>query len=97
MAQGGEPRRLRADVLAATAAISICGAASHLSFGLFTHQAAIIALFLLPIFLGSAWLGSKFFMLGGSRYFRVAALAILMGIGSAAVAGSIGPLLLGWR
>ena len=95
VAQGGEPRRLRANVLASTAAISICGAVSHLSFGLFTHKAMIIASVLLPIFLGCTLLGSHFFLRGGSQYFRGAALAILMGIGLLAVGGSLGPLILG--
>lgn len=97
MAQGGEARRLRADVLAVTATIALCGATSHLSFGLFTHKALIIALILLPIFVGCTWFGARFFLLRGSRYFRAAALAILIGIGLAAVAGSLGPMILGWH
>lgn len=97
VAQGGAPRRLRANVLASTAAISLCGAVSHIGFGLFTQKAAIIALLLLPVFLGCTILGSRFFLRGGSQYFRAAALAILMGIGLAAVAGSLSPLIFGTR
>ncbi|MGE0765229.1 MAG: TSUP family transporter [Hyphomicrobiaceae bacterium] len=97
MAQGGEPRQLRANVLATVMAISACGAISHLSFGLFTHKAIVMAAILLPVFVGFTWLGTRFFLQGGSRYFRAAALAILMGIGLIAVAGSLGPLILGAR
>ncbi|MEZ5817452.1 MAG: sulfite exporter TauE/SafE family protein [Hyphomicrobiaceae bacterium] len=94
MAQGGEPRRLRADVLAVTGAIALCGAASHFSFGLFTHKALVLALTLLPIFVGCTWLGTRFFQYGGSHYFRAAALAILMVIGFAAVGGALKALIL---
>lgn len=95
VAQGGEPRQLRANVIAATAVMSLFGAASHIAFGLFTMKAATISLMLLPIFIGCTWLGTRFFMLGGSRYFRAAALAILIGIGLAAVAASLAPLIFG--
>ena len=95
VAQGGEPRQLRADVLAVSGTIALCGAASHAWFGLFTTEAAIIALVLLPVFVGCTWLGSRFFERGGDRHFRAAALGILLLIGLAAVAGSIKVLLLG--
>jgi len=97
MAQGGEPRQLRANVIAATATMSLFGAVSHISFGLFTLQAATISLVLLPVFIGCTWIGTRFFMLGGSRYFRAAALAILIGIGFAAVAASFAPLIFGGK
>ena len=95
MAQGGEPRQLRADVLAVTAAIALAGAASHWWFGLLTLEAGGIALLLLPFFVGFTWVGSRFFHRGGDRHFRVAALSVLLVIGLAAVAGSVKPLLLG--
>lgn len=95
VAQGGEPRRLRADVLAATATIALCGSVSHLWFGIFTVKAALIALALLPVFIGFTWLGSGFFHRGGSKHFRVAALAILLVIGLATMAGSLRALLSG--
>ena len=97
MAQGGEARQLRANVLASVTAISTCGAISHLSFGLFTYKALIIASILLPSFIAFTWLGSRFFLLGGSQYFRAAALAILLGIGLITSVGSLGPLILGSR
>ncbi|MGE0700453.1 MAG: sulfite exporter TauE/SafE family protein [Hyphomicrobiaceae bacterium] len=93
MAQGGEAKQLRADVLAVTGSIALCGAASHASFGLFTLEAATVALILLPFFVGFTWLGSRFFHRGGDRHFRMAALVLLLGIGFATAAGSLRPLL----
>jgi len=95
VAQGGEPHRIRADVLAVTAAISICGAISHWWFELFSVRVAGYALLLLPVFLGCTWLGSRYFHMGGDRHFRAAALAILLLIGLLAVAGSLRHLLVG--
>lgn len=97
MAQGGDPRQLRANVIAATATMSFFGAVSHASFGLFTLKAASIALVLLPLFVGFTWVGARFFMFGGARYFRAAALIILMGIGFAAVTASFAPMILGGK
>jgi uncharacterized membrane protein YfcA len=95
MAQGGEPRKLRANVLAVAGAIGICGAISHLWFGIFTWPAVTVALVLLPIFVGSTWIGSRFFNRGGDRHFRAAAMGVLVLIGLAAVVGSLLPLLRG--
>jgi len=95
MAQGGEPRQLRANVIASTAIMSIFGAFSHYAFGLFTMKAATISLVLLPIFIGFTWIGTRFFMLGGARFFRAAALGILIIIGLAAVTTSFVPIILG--
>lgn len=95
MAQGGEPRRLRADVLAVTASIAVCGAVSHWWFGLLTWRAAAIAVILLPFFVGFTALGSRYFDQGGARHFRKAALGVLLAIGFAAIAGALLPLLSG--
>lgn len=95
VAQGGEPRRLRADVLAVSGTIALCGAASHWWFGLFTVDAIAVALVLLPVFVGFTWLGSRFFDRGGDRHFRAAALGILLLIGLAAMVSSVRVLLLG--
>jgi uncharacterized membrane protein YfcA len=95
MAQGGEPSRLRGDVLAVTASIALCGAASHWWFGILTLNAGAIAILLLPLFVGFTWVGSRFFYRGGARHFRVAALVILLLIGLAAVGGALRPLLFG--
>lgn len=88
LARGGEPRQQRANVLGVVAVIAVSGAVSHLSFGLFTRQALMLAIVLLPLFLGSTWLGSRFFALGGQRHFRSTAILLLLGIGLAAVVGS---------
>lgn len=93
MAQGGEPSRLRGDVLAVTATIGLCGAVSHWWFGVLTLNAGAIAVFLLPLFVGFTWVGSRFFYRGGARHFRTAALIVLLVIGLAAVIGSVRPLL----
>lgn len=81
MAQGGDARALRANVLAATGSIAVAGALSHWWFGLFTQKAVTLGLMLLPLFVGASWAGSRFFATGGRRYFRVAAMAVLVVIG----------------
>lgn len=95
MAQGGEPSRIRGDVLAVTASIALCGAVSHWWFGVLTFNAGAIAILILPLFIGFTWLGSRYFYLGGAKYFRAAALAVLVLIGFAAVAGAIRTLFWG--
>lgn len=95
MAQGGEPTRIRGDVLAVTASISLCGAVSHWWFGVLTVAAGAVAVLLLPLFIGFTWLGSRYFYYGGDRYFRAAALATLLLIGLAAVTAAIRTLLWG--
>lgn len=89
MAQGGEPRRVRADVLAVTAMIAVCGAISHWWFGLFSAQVGIIALFILPLFVGFTWVGSRFFDSGGARHFRASALGVLLVIGVVTVIAAL--------
>ncbi|MBS0241775.1 MAG: sulfite exporter TauE/SafE family protein [Proteobacteria bacterium] len=89
MAQGGDVRRLRADVLAVTSSIAICGAISHWWFGILTLKAGAIALLLVPLFVGSTSLGSRYFDRGGARHFRTAALLVLLIIGFVAVFSSV--------
>ncbi|MDX2155576.1 MAG: sulfite exporter TauE/SafE family protein [Hyphomicrobiaceae bacterium] len=89
MARGGEPRRQRASVLGLMAAISLLGAVSQWSFGLFTPQTLGLSLLLAPVYLGATWTGSRFFARGGQRHFRSAALALLIGIGCAAIVGAL--------
>lgn len=89
MARGGETRQQRGNVLGVVGVIALSGAASHLSFGLFTRQALLIALFLAPMFLGSTWAGSRFFSSSGQRHFRLSALVLLLAIGAATVAAAL--------
>lgn len=93
MAQGGETSRIRGDVLAVTASIALCGGLSHWWFGVLTLNAGAIAVLILPLFIGFTWLGSRYFHYGGAKHFRAAALAVLMLIGFAAVAGALRQLL----
>ena len=89
LARGGEPRQQRGNVLGLLTTIATGGAISHWWFGLFTQQAAVLAAFLLPLFFGATWAGSRFFAMGGQRHFRVAALGVLLVIGVATVAASM--------
>ncbi len=89
VARGGETRQQRANVLGLVGFIAVSGAVSHLSFGIFTKQALVLALVLIPLFLGSTWAGSRFFSTGGQRHFRSSALLLLLGIGLAAVIGAL--------
>ncbi len=89
LARGGSPSQQRGNVLGLLTTIATGGAISHWWFGLFTQQAAVMAAFLLPLFFGATWAGSRFFAMGGQRHFRVAALGILLVIGVATVAVAV--------
>jgi hypothetical protein len=58
-------------------------------FGLFTRQAILIGLLLLPIQVCAIWLGNRYFSGSGERFFRQAALIVLAAIGVATLIVSV--------
>jgi uncharacterized membrane protein YfcA len=89
LSRSGTPTQQRGNVLALMTAISLSSLAPMLYFGLFTRQAIMTGLLLLPVYGGSILLGSRYFAYGGARHFRHAAMATLTLIGIATLLASI--------
>jgi uncharacterized protein len=89
LSRPGTPVQQRGNVLALMTAVSLSSLLPLLYFGLFTRQALMTGLLLLPVYGGSILLGSRYFTYGGARYFRHAAMATLALIGIATLIASI--------
>ncbi|HWV81224.1 MAG TPA: sulfite exporter TauE/SafE family protein [Hyphomicrobiaceae bacterium] len=89
LSRPGTPVQQRGNVLALMTAVSLSSLLPLLYFGLFTKQAIVTGLLLLPIYGGSILLGSRYFAVGGARHFRHAAMATLALIGIATLIASI--------
>ncbi|MFY0611116.1 MAG: sulfite exporter TauE/SafE family protein [Hyphomicrobiaceae bacterium] len=81
LSRAGAPERQRGNVLAVMTAISLSSLPPLYYYGLFTRQAIVIGLVLLPLYSFGTWFGSRFFSGGGAKYYRGAALIILAIIG----------------
>lgn len=81
LARPGSARQQRANVLGALVSLTLCSLAPLWYHGLFTQQAIVIGLLLTPIYSFATWVGTKFFTLGGHKYFRNGALLALAVIG----------------
>lgn len=89
LSRPGTPSQQRGNVLALMTAISLSSLLPLLYFGLFTRQAIVTGLLLLPVYGGSILLGSRYFAVGGARHFRHAAMATLALIGIVTLVASI--------
>ncbi len=89
LSRPGTPAQQRGNVLALMTAISLSSLLPLLYFGLFTRQAIVVGLLLLPVYGGSILLGSRYFAVGGARYYRHAAMATLAVIGVATLIASV--------
>ncbi len=83
LAKPGTPRQQRANVLGVMTAIALSSIAPLIYFGFYTKETIAIGLILLPLYVGSTALGSRYFMGSGQGYYRTAALATLSAIGLA--------------
>lgn len=83
LSRGGTPHRMRANVIAVVAAISIGGLPPLIWYGLVTPQVLLISVVMFPFYSGATWLGSKYFSNRGHGHFRTAALAALAVVGVA--------------
>jgi hypothetical protein len=81
LTQPGKVKQVRANVLGLMTALSFSSVPALIWYGLFTKRAIAIALVLLPIYIAATALGSRYFAVGGSRYYRNAAYATLLAIG----------------
>ena len=89
LSRPGSPTKQRGNVLALMTAISASSLLPLWYFGLFTRQAIIIGLMLLPVYGGAILLGSRYFASGGQRHFRNAALTMLGLIGIATLIAAL--------
>lgn len=89
LSRPGTPVQQRGNVLALMTSVSISSVLPMLYFGLFTKQALMTGLLLLPVYGGSILLGSRYFAYAGARYFRHAAMLTLALIGIATLIASI--------
>jgi uncharacterized membrane protein YfcA len=93
LSRPGTPTEQRGNVLALMTAISLANLAPLLLFGLFTREAIVLGLMLLPIYGASILVGSRYFSSGGKRHFRQAAIGLLLVIGAATFAIALGDYL----
>ena len=89
LSRQGPPVQQRANVLGLMTAISLSSILPLFYYGLFTRQAVIIGLLLVPLYSGATALGSRYFALGGQTHYRRAALATLSVIAIATLIGSV--------
>lgn len=89
LSRQGSPVQQRANVLGLMTAISLSSVLPLFYYGLFTRQAIIIGLLLVPLYSGATALGSRYFALGGQAHYRRAALVTLTAIAVATLAGSL--------
>ena len=82
LSRSGSPERQRGNVLAAMTAIALASVPPLYFYGLFTRQAIILGLLLLPIHALATWLGQTYFGGRGRDHYRGAALALLALIAS---------------
>jgi uncharacterized membrane protein YfcA len=81
LARSGPPERQRGNVLAVMTAIVFSSLPPLFAYGLFTRQAVVFGLLLLPLYSLATYVGSRYFTSGGSRHFRRAAMGMLAAIG----------------
>jgi uncharacterized protein len=89
LSRPGESSQQRANVLALMTAVALSSILPLLYYGLFTRQTVFIGLVLIPIYSTATALGARYFALGGQRYYRRAAVAMLAAISIATLIASL--------
>jgi uncharacterized membrane protein YfcA len=89
LSRPGSAPQQRGNILALMTAISMSSYLPQWYFGLFTRQAILIGLLLLPIQICAIWVGKRYFSGSGERFFRKAALITLAVIGVATLIVSV--------
>lgn len=81
LSRPGEPAQQRANVLGLMTAINLASFLPLLYFGLFTRLAILYGVLLFPVYSLATALGARYFSLGGQRYYRNAAMGVLLAVG----------------
>ncbi len=89
LSRPGSPTEQRGNVLALMTAISLASLAPLSFFGLFTREAVVLGLVLLPVYGAAILVGSRYFSGGGKRHFRHAAIGLLLVIGVTTFASAL--------
>lgn len=89
LSRPGESVQQRGNVLAFMATISLSSLLPFYYLELFTPRVVTVALLLFPVYLGSTWLGSRYFSSRGQRHYRIAALSLLGIIGTVTLLVSV--------
>ena len=95
LSRPGPPARQRGNVLALMTSTSLANLVPLSLFGLFTYQAVVTGLLMLPVYGGAILVGSRYFSRGGDRHFRRAAITMLLVIGVATFAVALRDYLAG--
>ena len=90
LARPAEAATQRANVIAAVAALAFANVVPYWHAGLFTTSTLTAALILAPIHVLAAWLGARRFEAGRQTFYRKAALGLLLLVGLATLAVSLG-------
>jgi uncharacterized membrane protein YfcA len=89
LSRPGTPTQQRGNVLALMTVVSFSSLLPLWYFGLFTREAIVTGLLLLPVYGGAILAGSRYFASSGQRYFRNAALVMLGIIGVATLIAAL--------
>jgi uncharacterized membrane protein YfcA len=89
LSRPGEAPQQRANVLALMTAIALSSILPLFYYGLFTQRTLLIGLVLIPLYSAATALGARYFMIGGQRHYRRAALSTLAAIGIATLIASL--------
>ncbi len=82
LARPGTAVQQRANTIGAVSGLNLCALVPLYLYGLFTPQVVLLSLLSIPAYSGGTWLGARHFSVGGQRYYRNAALALLAAIGT---------------
>ena len=77
LSKPGTAEEQRANVIGAVTALGICGVLPLWYYNLFTMEVIVISVLFLPIYVGSTWVGTQFFVKYGRSYFRNFSLIVL--------------------
>ncbi len=81
LARPGTPQSQRGNVIGAVSALALASLIPLWYHGLFTREVLTMSLLLVPLYMGSAWLGARYFAGKGGKHYRNAAMLALAVIG----------------
>ena len=77
LSKPGTSEEQRANVIGAVTALGICGVIPLWYHNLFTTEVIFVSILFFPIYVGSTWVGTQFFVKYGRNYFRNFSLIVL--------------------
>ncbi|MFM1813467.1 MAG: hypothetical protein RLZ98_162 [Pseudomonadota bacterium] len=89
LSRPGTAQQQRANVIAVLAAVFCSSLIPFWYFGMFTREAMVAGLLLIPFYLGLSLLGSRYFSHSGHKFYRIAALTTLAVVGIVTLAAAV--------